>query len=279
MIKNFIYYFKRSVEYSFIVYSNRNLKGFKEKSKAARTLISLYLKSIGSNKEEQTTARFFDFKITGLNAASLLYLFQEIFLNEEYFFQATSQQPKIIDCGANIGASVLFFKKLYPLSKIIAVEPNPVIFRLLEKNIKDNNLAGVKLLNCCLSNKEGFEDFYVEKEGTNNLSGSIYETRGNEFQVKVKSAKLSSIMKEESYDLIKMDVEGAEREIFQDLVENDKIKLSATYFIEYHHHSNMENIFSEMISFFDKEGFNFNVRSVFKKPTSFQDILIFFHKK
>ncbi|SNS23783.1 hypothetical protein SAMN06295967_105239 [Belliella buryatensis] len=86
MIKNSIYYLKRSVEYSFIVYSNRNLKGFREKSKAARTLISLNLKSIGRNKEEQTTVKFFDFKITGLNAASLLYLFQEIFLNQEYFF-------------------------------------------------------------------------------------------------------------------------------------------------------------------------------------------------
>ncbi|SNS23806.1 methyltransferase, FkbM family [Belliella buryatensis] len=159
------------------------------------------------------------------------------------------------------------------------MEPNPVIFRLLEKNIKDNNLTNITLFNCCLSNKEGFEDFFFENESTNNLSGSIYETRGNEFQVKVKSIKLSSIMKDELFDLIKIDVEGAERQIFQDLVENDKIKLSDSYFIEYHHHSNMENVFSEMISFFETKGFKFNLRSVFKKPTSFQDILIFFHKK
>jgi len=200
-------------------------------------------------------------------------------LNEEYFFHTSSQKPKIIDCGANIGAAVIYFKKLYPLSEIIAIEPNPIIFRLLEKNIKDNNFTGVNLINCCLSDKEGYENFYFEKDGTNNLSGSIFEARGNEFQLQVESVKLSSIMKDELFDLIKIDVEGAERQIFNDLVTNDKIKSSFNYIVEYHHHLNMEDIFSDMISFYDKVGFDFNLRSNFKKPSSFQDILIFFQKR
>lgn len=279
MVNIFIYNFKRIVEFFFMAFSNRRLRGFKEKLSASKTLSSLYLKSIGNSKEKQVTTKFFDFKITGLNAASLLYLYQEIFLNEEYFFQCRSEKPKIIDCGANIGAAVIFFKKLFPLSEIIAIEPNPLIFKLLEKNVKDNNFKGVTLMNCCLSNTEGYENFYVEKEGTNNLAGSIYEIRGNTFEVKVESKRLSSIMNESLFDLIKIDVEGAERQIFQDLVETNKMNQASKYYIEYHHHSNMEDIFSEMINYFTKEKFNFNIRSSFKKPTLFQDIIILFYKK
>ena len=42
---------------------------------------------------------------------------------------------KFIDCGANIGISILFFKKQYPDCTIMAFEPNPHAFPLLEKNV------------------------------------------------------------------------------------------------------------------------------------------------
>lgn len=277
-MKKLLYHLKRIVVYLFLAHSNRNLVTFRERSSASKTLISLYLKSIGRNKGNQVTTKFFDFKITGLNAASLLYLFNEIFLKKEYAFSCESGQPRIIDCGANIGSAVLFFKKLYPQAEIIAIEPNPIIFKLLEKNVIDNNLKGVRLLNCCLSNIEGLQDFFFETEGTDNLSGSIYETRGNKFQVRVESKKLSSIIRDESFDLIKIDVEGAEREIFQDLVESGKIESCSNYYMEYHHHPNMEDKFTEMVSVFSKNGFAYKIRADFNIRLSFQDIVMFFYR-
>ena len=42
----------------------------------------------------------------------------------------------VIDCGANIGMSITYFKRLYPKSKIIGFEPDPKIFETLKKNIR-----------------------------------------------------------------------------------------------------------------------------------------------
>ena len=73
---------------------------------------------------------------------SFAWTYLELFLNESYKFIPRSEKndPIIIDCGANIGVSVVYFKKLFPKSKIIAFEPDPFLFKYLKKNIEKNGL-------------------------------------------------------------------------------------------------------------------------------------------
>jgi FkbM family methyltransferase len=47
---------------------------------------------------------------------------------------ASGRRPLIVDCGANIGASVLWFSARYPEAHIVAVEPAPDNFALLRTN-------------------------------------------------------------------------------------------------------------------------------------------------
>src|SRR5258705_10276569 len=47
---------------------------------------------------------------------------------------ASGRQPLIVDCGANIGCSVLWFNARYPKAHIVAVEPAPDNFELLRAN-------------------------------------------------------------------------------------------------------------------------------------------------
>ena len=47
---------------------------------------------------------------------------------------ASGHQPLIIDCGSNIGASVLWFSARYPRAHIVAIEPAPDNFALLKRN-------------------------------------------------------------------------------------------------------------------------------------------------
>ena len=47
-----------------------------------------------------------------------LHCYREIFGDQVYRFIANRQDPLIIDCGANIGMSVIYFKYLYPDARI-----------------------------------------------------------------------------------------------------------------------------------------------------------------
>ncbi|NJM78804.1 MAG: FkbM family methyltransferase [Flavobacterium sp.] len=53
----------------------------------------------------------------------------------------------MLDIGANIGLSILFFKELYPKAELIAFEADPKIFGYLENNVHGNGYEDVTLIN------------------------------------------------------------------------------------------------------------------------------------
>ena len=53
--------------------------------------------------------------------------YREIFIQELYRFETSNPAPVIIDCGANCGLSVVYFKQLFPAAKIVAVEADPIV--------------------------------------------------------------------------------------------------------------------------------------------------------
>src|ERR1700693_4874079 len=55
-------------------------------------------------------------------------LFEEIFIRQDYIFVSRRPDPLIIDCGSNIGMSILYFKRRYPKARIIGFEPDPATF-------------------------------------------------------------------------------------------------------------------------------------------------------
>lgn len=278
MLKLFFYHVKRIFEFGTSVFFNRTLIGFREKISSFNTLFILYWYSKVKKSNEEVTINFFEFKVIGPNASTLLYLFQEIFLGNEYNFRSSNSKPKIIDCGSNIGVSILYFKRLFPESEITAIEPNPYNFKYLKLNVEKNNLKNVELLNFCLSDKIGNERFYFENFETNNLIGSIFKARGKEYLFEAPAITLSSLLKHVEYDLIKIDIEGAERIVFKDLSNNNLLNCSKLFIIEYHHHQDMDDIFVQMINDFKSIGYGYNIKSNFSRIKSFQDILITFYQ-
>src|SRR5688572_6336531 len=58
---------------------------------------------------------------------------QKVWRDEEYRFDG---DPKfIVDAGANIGIASIYFATKFPNARVIAIEPEPENFTLLEKNI------------------------------------------------------------------------------------------------------------------------------------------------
>ena len=59
---------------------------------------------------------------------------------------AQGKSMKIIDLGAHIGMTTLYFKRLFPQARLTAYEPIPANFVLLKKNVEENQLGNVKLV-------------------------------------------------------------------------------------------------------------------------------------
>jgi precorrin-6B methylase 2 len=82
-----------------------------------------------------------------VDSESFLTTYIELFENQIYKFNSSQKDLLILDCGANIGLSVIYFKRLYPNSKIIAFEADPNIFNVLQENVKSFNFKNVELIN------------------------------------------------------------------------------------------------------------------------------------
>jgi FkbM family methyltransferase len=124
---------------------------------------------------------------------------------------ASGLQPLIIDCGANIGASVAWLSARYPEAHIIAVEPAEANFALLRRNCAgldvDLRLAGI-------SSTDGRAYLY-NPSGTHMDFRTTSEHRGVEIElVSVGSLLASKPAAAYAPFLLKIDIEGAEKNLF-----------------------------------------------------------------
>lgn len=178
------------------------------------------------------------FEITYFNKEELNILKQEIFKDQIYNIVLQSKKPHILDVGSHIGLSIIYFKTLYHNSTIIGFEPNPNVFPLLEENIFLNNIEGVELHNIALGREEKTRKLYIDSSGYGAFStSSFYKNAWNGKQqtipIQVKVKKLSQYIKDE-IDLLKLDAEGAELEILEELEESKKIDDIKNIILEFH---------------------------------------------
>ena len=126
----------------------------------------------------------------------------------------------IVDAGANIGLTSIYFANKYPNAKIIALEPELGNFELLKKNAAP--YSQIAALQAAVWNKNeeidlidpglGFWGFMTEKRHpSEKLSGSIrHPVMGMTIDKLLENHSLTKI------DILKMDIEGAEKEVFSD---------------------------------------------------------------
>lgn len=128
-------------------------------------------------------------------------------------FSATSDSPVIIDCGANIGISVLHYKRLYPGSRIVAFEPDPKFLPVLKSNLSRNGAADVVVVEAAAWTRDGVVPFHCEgADGSRVMQGP----GAHPDAIPVRSVDLSAYL-DDPVDLVKMDIEGAEFEVIPHL--------------------------------------------------------------
>lgn len=169
--------------------------------------------------------KFLKYKIYFFDIKHIAHMFFELFGLNVYYFKSKSDNPVIIDIGANIGDSIIYFKWLYPDCKIYAFEPLSRAYELLEKNIKENNFKDVFTHNVGLGSKEEKIKIFSDSKGTSgsstiNKKTSQLNLTNNAQYEEIVIKRISSykeIAKLKEIDLIKLDIEGAEGFLFDDL--------------------------------------------------------------
>lgn len=112
----------------------------------------------------------------------------------------------ILDLGSHMGATVLFWRERFPDARIVAVEPDPVTFRRLHRNV--GALPGVELRDVAVAEEDGPIAFFPAQQS---WVGSLW---GDGRSITVQGRSFRGLVAETGQvDLLKVDIEGAERYI------------------------------------------------------------------
>ena len=186
---------------------------------------------------------------------------EEIFV-EEVYLQKLRDNPFIIDCGANIGVSVIYMKRLYPNAKVIAFEPDDVNFKLLEKNINH-----FKLTNVALRKEAVWKENTILKFASAGSLMSRIEEKGTSETIDVKACRLKDLINQE-IDFLKIDIEGAEYPVLKDIEEN--LSFVKNLFLEYHGTFQQNEELNDILQIITKAGFRYYMKeAIDKHPTPF----------
>lgn len=146
-------------------------------------------------------------------------VFKHVFVLKEYEFLSNFDNLyTIVDCGANFGASTIFFAHTFPNSKVLALEPDIGNYNQLIQNIQPF-YTRCKVFNTALWTKSIFMNVVDFELGDGREWAKAVKPSPQGQDSKLKSTDMRGILKMlngNRISLLKIDIEGAEKEIFSD---------------------------------------------------------------
>jgi FkbM family methyltransferase len=200
-------------------------------------------------------------KLKVADAKSFIWQYYEIYFRKYYDFKADHDTPIIVDCGSNIGLSILHFKEQYPKAQIHCFEPDPKIFNILKSNAESNQLSGLFLNQNAAWVKH--ETLSFASEGAD--GGQISQKDG---QISVQAIDLAEYLSQfESIDFLKIDIEGAEISLIPH-ISKELLKVKHL-FVEFHSYNNENQILAPVIESIASAGFRIYIDNVAFKQQPF----------
>lgn len=145
-------------------------------------------------------------------ATSDLEVFHEIFADKDYEFACWDISPKlIVDAGANIGLTSLYFSMRHPGAKIIAIEPEPSNLEILRRNTRGE--ANIEVIAGALWPRKA--SLSMTDENAEKWAFSVSETERDGSGIEAWT--IPDILDHagaDRIDLLKIDIEGAEKDLF-----------------------------------------------------------------
>jgi FkbM family methyltransferase len=175
-------------------------------------------------------------------------------------FAFPGDDPVVLDCGANIGLSVLRYKQLFPKAQITAFEPDPQISRALKQNLHANGAGDVEVIEAAVWTENDTLSFFSEGADGSRL---IEQAGANGFaaaqQITVPTVRLADFLQDRQVDLLKIDIEGAETEVIADCV--DHLGDVSGIIIEFHHLLDQPERLAQTLDDLARAGFQLSLNS------------------
>lgn len=148
--------------------------------------------------------------------------YQQIFLRREYEFAVRRAPRTIVDAGANVGYASVYFANRYPDATIVALEPEPSNFEMLVRNTRP--YPNVRPVHGALWSEDGELDLVAhDSAGHWGFMTEAHGTRAPDARGRVSGAtpafSVPTLLRQhgiDHVDVFKIDIEGAEREVFAD---------------------------------------------------------------
>lgn len=189
------------------------------------------------------------------DSASLINMWDEIFVNRIYDIGEINHIPKIIDAGSNIGLAALYFKHRYGNVEGICFEPDPNVYRLLCRNL---DAWHIEMQRECKALADTEKKVIFCPDGSD--GGRVEE--GISFDkktiIEVQTVCLSNYMSDETIDFLKMDIEGSELQVLQEI--REKLDRVRNIFVEVHNFHNRSPLLGQVLSLLENCGFKLVIK-------------------
>jgi FkbM family methyltransferase len=200
--------------------------------------------------------------IEAVDAASFLWTYHEIFVNRLYEFAPIPPSPCIIDCGANIGLSVLFFKGLSADARVTAFEADPALVPVLERNLRSAGASDVRVEPYALWSSAGMMAFAADGAD----GGRLADLGGGHGTLRVPTVRLREYL-DQPVDLLKIDIEGAETEVLLDC--DGALDNVGRLYVEYHSQADRPQTLHVLLALLARNGFRVSIDTVRRSPQPF----------
>jgi len=196
-------------------------------------------------------------KIVFPDAASFAAIFEEVFQRNVYKFISNKPAPVIIDCGANIGISAIYFKHLYPNSKVWAFEPDNTIFKYLSQNVSSFNYKDITLINKGV----WMEDTEIKFLSEGADAGRVVKDQQDSNAININKIEVERLSKyiNQQVDFLKIDIEGSEVEVIKEI--ENKLSYVSNLFIEYHSFVDKSQELDQILAILSRNNFRYYIYS------------------
>lgn len=202
------------------------------------------------------------FSLRFLDGPSTASVYESVVRDQCLAFDSDRTDPRILDCGANIGLVTLEMASRFPAARITAFEPDPNLHEALCDNVKRNvgDSPSIELVRAAVWTEAGEVSFHSEGADSGRVRSDIEQgTETKPDIIKVPAVRLRDYLCE-PIDLLKIDIEGGEVDVLRDCA--SALGCVQRIVVEYHAFVDRPQEFDALIQILSDAGFRLHTKPV-----------------